>query len=101
MKASNIAETAERKSLHKSGDPFATCRTRALAREPDGRELRRLLRARRERPCYRAAQQRNEGAAPHVEHRGSSPPFQHGQGREIQASAGRSAAHSACHRWAG
>jgi hypothetical protein len=25
---------------------------------------RRLLRARRERPCYRAAQQRNERAAP-------------------------------------
>jgi hypothetical protein len=66
MKASNIAETAERKSLHKSGDPFATCRTRALAREPDGRELRWLLRTRRERPrrC-RAAEERDELAALH------------------------------------
>ena len=36
--------------LHKSGGPLAPGRRRARAQEPDGRQLRRLLRARRERP---------------------------------------------------
>ena len=51
-------------SLHKSGDPFARGRRRARAQEPDGRQLPRLLRARRERPRRRrAAEQRDELAA--------------------------------------
>jgi len=60
-----------------------------------------LLRARRERPCRsRAAEKRDEFAASHVEHRGSSPLFQRGQARQ-RAFAGRSAARSTCHRNAG
>ena len=37
-------------SLHKGGGPLAPGRRRGRAQEPDGRQLRRLLRARRERP---------------------------------------------------
>ena len=36
--------------LHKGGGPMAPVRRRARAQEPDGRQLPRLLRARRERP---------------------------------------------------
>jgi hypothetical protein len=51
-----------------------------------------LLRFRRERPGdRRAAEQRDEIAAPYVGHRASSR----------LAAAGRSTARSACHRWAG
>ena len=47
--------------LHKGGDPLAPGRRRARAQEPDGRQLARLLRARRERPRRRrAAEQRDE-----------------------------------------
>src|SRR5262249_54732491 len=53
-------------SLGKSGDQFAFRRTRAQARESDGPQLARLLRARRKRPRRRrAAQQRDERAALH------------------------------------
>ena len=52
--------------LHKSGDPLALGRRRARAQEPDGRQLSRLLRARRERPRRRrAAEQRDELAPLH------------------------------------
>src|SRR5262249_10473540 len=51
--------------LHESGGPFALGHRRALAQKSDGRQLWRLLRARRERPRCRAAKQRDEGAAPH------------------------------------
>src|SRR5262249_51351934 len=54
-------------SLGESGDQFAFRRTRAQARESDGPQLSRLLRARRERPCRRAAEQRDERAAFHVD----------------------------------
>ena len=55
--------------LHKSGDPWARSRRRGRAQEPDGRQLRRLLRARRERPRRRrAAEQRDELAPPHRAH---------------------------------
>src|ERR1700730_3219763 len=43
-------------TLAKSGDPFASGRTRALAQEPDGRHLPDLLRPRRKRPRRRAAE---------------------------------------------
>ena len=53
--------------LHKSGGPLAPGRRRARAQEPDGRQLRRLLRARRERPRRRrAAEQRDELAPSHA-----------------------------------
>src|SRR5262249_54049702 len=51
-------------SLHERGGPFAAGRPRALAHETDGRQLPPLLRARRERPGRRDAEQRNELAAP-------------------------------------
>src|SRR5262249_12585761 len=51
--------------LHKSGDPLALDRRRARAQETDGRPHRRLLRARRERPRGRAADERDERAALH------------------------------------
>ena len=55
--------------LHKSGDPLASRRkASARAQKPDGRQLRRLLRARRERPRDRAAEQRDELAPPHRAH---------------------------------
>ena len=40
--------------LHKGGGPLAPSRRRARAQEPDGRQLRRLLRPRRERPAAAA-----------------------------------------------
>ena len=52
--------------LHKGGDPLARDRRRGRAQEPDGRQLRRLLRTRRERPCSRrAAEERDELPSPH------------------------------------
>src|ERR1700730_2494241 len=48
-------------SLHKSSDPFASGRPRALAQEPDS--LRWLLRPRLERPRRRCAEERDEIAA--------------------------------------
>src|SRR5262245_19299228 len=51
--------------LHKQGHPLAIGRRCGLAQVPDGRQLPRLLRARRERPCRRrAAEQRYELAPP-------------------------------------
>src|SRR5262249_17938111 len=52
--------------LYERGDPMPQGRSRAGTEEPDGRQLRRLLRARRERPrgC-RAADQRDELAPRH------------------------------------
>src|SRR5262249_40664760 len=52
--------------LHKSGGPFALGHGRALAQKSDGWQLRRLLRARRKRPCCRAAEEHDELAAFHV-----------------------------------
>src|SRR6516165_561930 len=54
-------------SLHKGGDPSALCRRYSAAYEPDGRELCRLLCARRKRPrrCC-AAEQRDELAPLHT-----------------------------------
>jgi hypothetical protein len=48
-------------SLHKGADPTAVERRRVRAQEPDGRQLRRLLRPRRKRPRrHRTAEQRDE-----------------------------------------
>src|SRR5262249_19902105 len=44
-------------SLHKGSGPLALQRRCGRAQEPDGRQLSRLLRARRERPSGRAAEQ--------------------------------------------
>src|SRR5262245_5466416 len=52
--------------LHESGDPLVLNRALRWAREPNGRQLRRLLCARGERPRDRAANHRNELAALHV-----------------------------------
>jgi hypothetical protein len=52
--------------LHESGDALVLNRAFRRAREPNGRQPRRLLCARRERPRDRAAEQRNELAALHV-----------------------------------
>src|SRR5205807_594314 len=52
--------------LHKSSGPLASARPRGRAQEPDGGQLSRLLRARRERPSSRrAAEQRDELAPIH------------------------------------
>src|SRR5262249_52687885 len=51
--------------LHKGGDPFAARGTCVLPQKADGRQLAGLLRARRERPTCRAAEQRDEVAAHH------------------------------------
>src|SRR5262249_57916731 len=51
--------------LHKCGDPRALRRRRGRAQEPNGRQLSRLLRARRERPRRSAAEQRDERAPSH------------------------------------
>src|SRR5262249_37606994 len=52
--------------LHKSNDPLTFGRRRSGPQVPDGRQLPRLLRARRERPRgSRAAEQRDELAASH------------------------------------
>src|SRR5262249_11845011 len=50
--------------LYKSGNPLAVYRRRGDAQEPDGRQFAWLLRPRRERPCRRAAKQRDELATP-------------------------------------
>src|SRR5262249_47628438 len=53
--------------LHEGGDPLALGCRRGRAQVPDGRQLPRLLRARRERPRNRrAAEQRDEFTALHV-----------------------------------
>src|SRR5262249_18222703 len=52
-------------SLHKSGGPGTPSRRRGYAQEPDGWQLARLLRPRRERPSGRAADERDELASPH------------------------------------
>src|SRR5262249_15878779 len=51
--------------LHKCVDLCAQAYWAAPTEVPDGRQLPRLLRTRRERPRGRAAEQRNEGAALH------------------------------------
>src|SRR5262249_1463228 len=51
--------------LHKSGSPWSPGRSRGRAKKPDGRHLRRLLRARSERPRGRAAEKRHELAPFH------------------------------------
>src|SRR5262249_4698053 len=51
--------------LHKGGDRLADHRRRGPAKEPDSWQLARLLRARREWPCRRAADQRDELAPFH------------------------------------
>src|SRR5262249_53548963 len=54
-------------SLHKRRGPFASGRTCALAQETDGRQLARLLRARRQRPCdSRTADPRYELTSPYL-----------------------------------
>src|SRR6266511_5927689 len=53
-------------ALHKSGDMLALGRRRRRAQEADRWYLRRLLRARSERPCRRrAADERDELTPPH------------------------------------
>src|SRR5262249_3485824 len=49
---------------YKCRHPWPPGRSRGPAQKPDGRQLTRLLRARRERPGCRAAEQRDELAAP-------------------------------------
>src|SRR5215475_10709635 len=51
--------------LHECGEPFTLDQGRGGAQESDGRQLHRLLRARREGPRRRAAEQHDEFAAPH------------------------------------
>jgi hypothetical protein len=51
-------------SLHKSSRPWAPQR-RVCPQEPDGRQLARLLSMCRERPCSRAADERDDLAPPH------------------------------------
>jgi hypothetical protein len=57
-------------SLHKGSNPFPLARSRALPQEADGRQLRRLLSAHRDRPrrCRAAAKQRDELAPTHGAH---------------------------------
>src|SRR5215471_11256938 len=78
--------------LHESSDPLVLNRSRHWwAQEPNGRQLRRLLRARRERPRDRAAEQCDELTPLHV----GPCPFHHPQ---QPAPRGGSAAGSACHQ---
>src|SRR5262249_28766339 len=79
------------KPLHESGDPLVLNRSRHRARGPDGRQPRRLLRARRGWPRDGAAEQRNELAALHV---GPCPSLQEGPPSNRRVSV----AHSACYR---
>src|SRR5262245_30099463 len=51
-------------TLYKSGDPLALGCWRGRAQQPDGRQLRRLLRARREGPCRRCAREQRDELAP-------------------------------------
>src|SRR5262249_45180440 len=53
-------------SLHKSRRPTTPGRGRACTQKPDGGQLARLLRACRERPRCRAAEQRYERTSPHA-----------------------------------
>jgi hypothetical protein len=57
-------QPSARSRSHKSCRPWTPSRS-VHAQEPDSRQLPRLLRARRERPCHRAAEQRDEGAPLH------------------------------------
>src|SRR5262249_38828886 len=77
--------------LHESGDRLILNRSRHWAQEPNGRQLRCLLRARRERPRDRAAEQCDELTPLHV----GLAPLHHPQ---QPAPRGGSAAGSACHR---
>src|SRR5262245_2281381 len=52
-------------SLNKGGDPCTPGRRRSRSKEPNDRHLRWLLRARRERPRRRHAEQGDEGAPQH------------------------------------
>src|SRR5262245_3060896 len=67
-------------SLNKGGSPCTPGRRRARSKEPNDRHLRWLLRARRERPRSRTAEQRDERAASHcpvppvLERKDSTPP---------------------------
>src|SRR5262249_50849484 len=54
--------------LHKSGDPLAFGRRGCGPQVPDGRQLSLLLRARREWPRRRAAEERNETRAVSLDH---------------------------------
>src|SRR5262249_6496 len=51
-------------SLHESGDPLAHDRRRGGAQQPDGGQLRRLLRARRKRPRSRSAAEKRDELTP-------------------------------------
>src|SRR5262249_22509548 len=51
-------------SLHKSSRQLALRGRRSRAQKSDGRQLPRLLRARRERPCYRRATKYRDEVAP-------------------------------------
>src|SRR5262245_9949578 len=51
--------------LHECGEPLALDQGRGGAQESDGRQLARLLRARRERPRGRAADERDERTPVH------------------------------------
>src|SRR5262249_42749018 len=55
-------------SLDKRGDPKAPGRKRACTQESDSRQLSRLLRAGRERPRRRAAEQHDEISASYSDH---------------------------------
>src|SRR5262249_21022565 len=67
--------------LHKCGDPRALRRRRGRAQEPNGRQLSRLLRGRRERPrSCRTAQQGDELAAFHLHSITSSAVCRNGSG---------------------
>src|SRR5262249_17679856 len=68
--ALNPAEIPQ--ALHKSGYPLARGRRRSRAQETDGRQLRRLLRGRRDRPRHHATEEGDELAPLHPGHRGSS-----------------------------
>ena len=52
--------------MYKSGEPLTLAAGVPCAQEPDGRQLARLLRARRERPRRRAAETRDEFPPPHA-----------------------------------
>src|SRR5262249_31094429 len=61
--------------LHKSSDPLTFGGRRSGSQIPDGRQLAGLLRPRDQRPrCRRAADERDELAAPNVG-QGPSPPL--------------------------
>ena len=51
--------------LHERGDPMPQGRSRAGTEEPNGRQLRRLLRVRRQRQCSRSTEHDDELAPSH------------------------------------